>query len=137
MLIKSKKKGFIRILEAALAAILLLGFISLVTLPNYVRQTTLEDEVFKSINTVLDDIERENALRTFVLNNNLAEIDTFINEELGKKQINALSSICNLGSSCAIPDGIPTDKDIFVRERVITDGALIVKKIAIHAWTKF
>jgi len=145
MLKNSKKKGFIRILEAGLAAILLLGFVSLVTLPNYVRQTNLEDEVFKAVNLVLDEIERNEGLRNSVLNEDEGAIDSFIKVELEKKQINARSSICDIGSFCAIPEGVPADKDVFVRDRIITKevvnlpegDVLIAKKIAIHAWTNF
>lgn len=133
------KKGYIRILEAGLAAILLLGFIFVVSIPNYVKKTSLEDEVYKSITSVLDEIERDSALRAFVLQDNEAgeaALTSFAGARLGERQLFSAVAVCGIQEFCQ-PAGLPPEKDVFARERVITDGAQNVKKVALYAWTKF
>ena len=130
------KKGYIKILEAGLAAILLLGFIFVVSMPNYVKKTSLEDEVYKSITSALDEIGRNSTLRGYVLQDNEVELNTFAEQRLGERQLDGAVAGCGLQEFCRPPSGLP-EKDVFVRERVITDGAQNVKKVALYAWTKF
>jgi len=130
------KKGYIRILEAGLAAILLLGFIFVVSMPNYVKKTSLEDEIYKSITSALDEIGRDSTLRGYVLVDNEAELTSFAMQRLGERNLEGAVAVCGLQEFCRPPSGLP-EKDVFVRERVVTDGAQNVKKVALYVWTKF
>jgi len=140
---KMEKKGFVRILEAGLAAMILLGFVYFVTLPSYVERTSLEKEVYKPINVLLDEIERNDTLSERVLTEDKVddkEIYYFVKRELKKRQLDGNITVCDLNKACKAPPDLP-EKDIFVSERVIAGLDLnknfISKKIAIHAWTMF
>lgn len=133
------KKGYIKILEAGIAGLLLLGFIYLVTLPTYVKKTSLEDEVYKSVTNVLDEIERNGTLREKIFGGaeDRKAVYFFVRSELEKKQLDGNISVCRLGDFCPAPPNLP-DKDIFVRERVIATTPINdSKKVAVHAWTRF
>ncbi len=129
------KKAYIRILEAGLAAIILLGFIFVVTLPTYVKKTSFEDEVYKTLNSVLDEVERNATLRSYVLQDDEARLYSFVRVRFGEKQLAGNISVCGIQELCR-PSGLP-EKDIFVRERIIAGGAQNVKKASLYAWTRF
>ena len=130
------KKAFIKILEAGIASLLILGFIYFITIPTYVIKTSFEDEVYKSINSVLDEVERDKNLREEILSevsehNN--PVYFFVRDKLAEKQLFVNISICKINQQC-IPPNLP-EKDIFVRERVI--AGQYFKKISVYAWVEF
>lgn len=157
-----RKKGYIRILEAAIAILILLSFVYFITLPTYVKKTPFEEEVYKTLDSILDEIEINTVYRAAVLKSEATtpSLSGFIKDRLENKHLDGIFVICNIDESC-IPtiqtqiNAIPKNKDVFVRERVITttlkvpetepapEGGATVpplpppKKIAIYAWTTF
>ncbi|OYT40922.1 hypothetical protein B6U80_02240 [Candidatus Pacearchaeota archaeon ex4484_26] len=142
------KKGWIRILEAGIAIMLLLGFVYFVTLPTYVKKTSFEKEVYKSVSSILDEIERNQTFREIILIANSAlekdqSLENFVAYRLAEKQLNGKIKICSIDEICTLTQAEKKEaagKDIFVRERIIAglpEKDLINKKVAIHAWTTY
>ncbi|MBU2496548.1 MAG: hypothetical protein KJ767_00625 [Nanoarchaeota archaeon] len=136
---KINKRGYVRVLEAGIAILLLLGFIYFVTLPTYVNKSNIDEDIYRKLNAILDEIENTNSYRDMVfIDGGLQDLQDFVREELSENQLDGTLVICDIGVTCfPSQDVILPIKDIYVKERIIVKSSADVKKTAIYAWTKY
>lgn len=132
------KKGYIRVLEAGIAIIILLGFIFFFSMPTYVHRTDLDKEIYKSIDSVFDEMGRKSVLREAIFGSDITTLNDFIEEKLKTKALAGVVVVCDIDQPCVPLEGsVKSGKDIYVRERIIARSSTEIKKVAIHAWTTY
>ncbi|MEK6852979.1 MAG: hypothetical protein AABX59_03810 [Nanoarchaeota archaeon] len=134
------KKGFVRILEAAIAIIIILLFIYFITVPTFIRKSeSQQEEIYKFELSILEEISETPSLREAVLNEDTTTIDSYVKAKLQEKNLQGAASICEINEVC-IAQNLPT-QDIYVKETIISTTleaqSLQPKRIAIYAWTTF
>jgi len=110
------KKGWLRIFEAVIAIILILGAILLM----YTNEKTTIDEggyISDWQEEILARIAENESLRNFVVDENNPPIVKFIQDNL-LPNLNFTTRICNLTGPCSMEFYI--DRDIFAQERIIS-----------------
>ena len=135
------KKGWIRILEATIAIMLVSGVL-LVMNSRGVDDVDISERVYKLQKEVLMDIALDSGLRQHVLNDNQEQGQASLNEFADIKIPEAFSfrvRLCDLGVSCKlnVTDVRDTrNKDIFVEDIVIAGehDEYDPKKIRLFVW---
>jgi len=138
MVIKNKK-GFLRILEAFIAIILIAGVLGFFYVNNAQKQN--KNEVGQNLaRIILEEIANDNNLRGIILADTAgtdAEIDLKISELIEKSGGGYKYSfkICELNEIC-IPDNLPKDKEIISGEISVsaTLNEQKFKKITLSLW---
>jgi hypothetical protein len=145
----TNKKGWIRILEATIAVMIVAGVLVIVYVKQVDRGTEPADYFHSLERQILTDISASSDLRLLVLNDDEAGLDEFVNMEIPGAFGHYLR-ICGLGDTsdfCKIDDANVVadirDRDIFVEEIVISaelgDGSNAdydPKKVRLFAWEK-
>lgn len=129
------KKGFIRIVEAGVAILILLAFLSFVFAPSYVGKNTVEKEIFSSLDSILNEIELREDFREAIFENGNSLVDEFVREELSAYNLDGRIIISDI-NEVKIPQDMPDNKDIFVRERLFAKSYNEIKRVSIFAWRK-
>ena len=136
------KKGFLRILEAFIAIMLIAGVLAFIYMNNV--QKPNKNEVAETlVKVILEDIQSNPDLRTAVLANpsngdsNWNTINNEIKSLVDKSDVkyNYAFKICPLDAICT-PDGIPKGKEVVSGEISISATLQIqdYKKIAVSLW---
>lgn len=136
------KKAWLRIIEATLSIILILG----VTILLYqTKQSIIEDNIQEKLPVFLDEIVKNNILRTAIIDED-SEAQTktynFLNTKMTNLDLNYEVVICEPNNQCAPSSSITTKNDIFSAERIISttieklnfEIATTPKKVKIYAW---
>lgn len=140
------KRGWIRILEATVAVLIVSGAILAVYSERSVERRVTAAEFFRDLQKeILDDISLDVDLRMAVLNENYTMLNSFVEGDM-PNELGYLIRICDIDEICKMDDDtfIATmDKDIFVEEVVISseigDGTNPIyspKKVKFFAWEK-
>ncbi len=133
------KRGFIRIVEATIAIVLILGAILILRNENVDSQRTDFAEILPAI---LNEIARNESFRKAVAENASSaqeEITTLLNDRINNPALDYSFRICDLQDMCDI-EVLPenSDGEIYSAERVISasieERQFSPKKIKIFLW---
>ncbi len=126
------KKGWIRIVEAVIAVLL----IATVLLTVYSRQAskTQNEEIISTISAILDGIVNDNRLRQDVLNYKAENINSFVRERL-PAVLDFTVKICDVNDVCG-PDVYR--KEVFADERIVSSTLqeYDATKLKLFVWEK-
>ncbi len=128
------KKGFIKTLEAIVAIIILIVFISV-----FIRRDEIikkDDEKSIVASSLLSEIQDNDILRGCVLIKDKNCIDNYLNESITNRYYYNFS-ICDLGGSCLVPSLPKTDvyvKSIVVSSNLTTKESRIIR---VYLWNRF
>ena len=135
---KKSDRGWIRIVEAAFAIMLIVSVILTVYVRS-TRTTNLEAQVYDIQKIVLSKVAENDTLRGYVLNNDAGGVISGISADIpGNLDFNI--SICRLDvDSCPLQNAnVAGEKSIYVADRVIAvSGAIFSpKKLRLFLWER-
>ncbi len=99
--LEKNKRAWIKILESAIAIMLMIGFFSILTM-RHVSLPDLSDEVYMLKRAVLKEASQNDLIRQAVLNDNAKTVYDFIRRRLSPSLKFAVR-ICNPDEKCEIP----------------------------------
>jgi hypothetical protein len=147
----NNKRGIIRIIEATIAIVIILGVILVIS---STRRTASESDMTGTINSLLEELSRNDALReeivtTYDLNINAtdppndkitADIMAFLDERITNKAAFGYAAVvCSPSYTCGLepyPDNV--DGDIFTNSRTLSSTLeqFSPKRVKIFLWRK-
>jgi len=129
-MMKMNKKGWIRIVEAFIAVILIL--IVLLSIRSMQKTSGNNDNLEKVIDAILDEIANNNNLRQNVLSGNLNSLNEFVADRI-PNILEFKIQICGIEDICNLPEYKP---EVYARERIISStlSEYNPKKIKIFVW---
>jgi hypothetical protein len=120
-------RGWIRIVEAFVAVLLITGVVLIVVDKGYIKKQDSSKEIYEVENSVLRNIQTNDSLREEILNSN-APIDStnntfpgLINQTINLNipaYLNCLSKICLIDDPCLYP--ISLNENIYSRSAIIS-----------------
>lgn len=139
MVRRMNKRGWMRIVEATIAVMIVIGFVL-----TYTAKIKKADEDLTHIVTpVLEEIAESNSLRANILSDNpdFTMLNDFVDARITNPKLDYMIKVCNLNDICGL-DSMPNNVagDVFAVERVISatpvQGDFKPKKIKIFLWRK-
>jgi len=135
------KRGWIRILEATIAVLMISGILIVVYSRYNIRDTGPEDYIYSLQRQILRDISSRTDLRSYALTDNTSILNDYVNEKI-PTTFNYSLKICNFTSPptpCKLDatDFIVTmNTDIYVEEIVISADfeTYSPKKVKLFVW---
>ena len=126
------KKGWIKIVEAFMAVMILAS----VMLTIYVKQPTrtMNQEIIKIEDSILNEISQNEVLRQNVLDENETSISLFIQSKI-PANLNFTARICGVEDICGLD---VYRKEVYARERIISSTLkeFAPKKLRLFMWEK-
>ncbi|MEM2956556.1 MAG: hypothetical protein QW041_03235 [Candidatus Pacearchaeota archaeon] len=128
------KKGIIRIVEAAIAVLILLGFMIFI-ISKQIQVPTTEENIYKIGHQVLREISDNYTLRDDVLKDDLNRINKTIEERISPFPLKFSITSCAPEESC-LCSGCPSDKEIYADDIIISTNLSDYKpkKLALFMW---
>ena len=132
---KLDKKAWLRIVEAFLAIVIILGAV-LVIMVRQTPKTDISESVYERQGQILDMISKNEELRNEVLVGGKDKIESTI-LELVPENWNYSINICDLNSICSNPDNV-YETEVYSREKMITSNLTkySLKKLRFFVWMK-
>lgn len=130
------RRGWIRIVEAVVAIIIVFASVLIVMSKNKVE---VKNESCDSAGQYLDEIARVEKLRYAVLTGNNASIAGFLAGRIDNPAMKAEFSICNPEQSCPLPSSVSERVEVCADERIISSARgtdAPAKKIKIFLYKK-
>ncbi len=116
------KKGFVKILEAVIAIILIFIFITLIIPRKAQEQATIPREITAAQTRIIDGIQSDETLRQKIFNNNDNTLQDFINSNI-QQNMGVHFIICQINSPCIPASDIPPTKEaVYTKSLVIADN---------------
>jgi len=114
------KKGWLKIVEVLIAALLIIGSLLVVVIKN--SSDVAPDELCKIIPSLLDEIAKDNSMRDIILTGDSAPIKASIDGKTGNPGIVSVVKICNPDDelACALDEGGLENTDVCAGERIIS-----------------
>lgn len=144
-LLKMNKKGFLRIVEAVIAMMLILGVLIFISSS---RMTNIEGKLSKQILPMLEEISKDNDLREGIVRTEKDKLNekeeylksSFLKERITNPSIGYSVELCEpIDNLCPI-EQFPTDAkgDVFAEEGVISSvlPQYSPKKVKIFLWIR-
>ena len=134
------KTGWVRILEAAVAVMLILGF--MLYFRAKVEQTPLADQMYELTHKILSEASSNISIRNEILEGNVQSlaIKNFFESRINTDSFDYSFNICNLGDSCLANDPLPEKKEIFADSIAVSASPFVEgyspKKLALFVWIK-
>ena len=131
------KRGWIRIVEAFVAILLVVGILLVVVGEDFLGKEDASSEIHEMQLAVLRDIQVEESLRTVILgagDTTPDPISNRINSEI-PSYLECDAKICGLDENTCELDNYPEEKDIYVQSVAITDPAGVSsKQLKLFCW---
>jgi len=130
-----EKRGWLRILEAFIAIILIIGAL-IVIYSKTIEKPKKAEEIYKLQGAILDEIADNPELREAVLNENITRIIDFIGDRT-YPSFNFTIRICEVNDICSLQYYIGEEgNDVYSTERVISSTLekYEPKKLKIFMW---
>ena len=126
------KRGIIRILEAVVAIVIILGVLVIVSIS---RAPVKEIDLTSAIYPVLEEISKNATLRNYVLLENKTALHKFVSTKFESPLIFNLS-ICNPSVVCPLDSYPEKTTSVYAAERVISSNLTSYnpKKVKIFVW---
>lgn len=129
------KKAWIRIVEAAIAVLIVVSYFSVIIF-QFTETESPADLIYQRQNEILYGISEDPVLRNNILNNDPEGIDIFIGQRIN---INwgFDFKICSIADICS-SETAPYDKEVYISEKIIASDLEIYspKKIKFFIWVK-
>lgn len=131
------KKGFMRVVEATIAIILVLGSLIILTSRHDFREQTDLSEILPPI---LNEIARDDIFRDKIVKGeaDLEDLEKFIGERIGNPSLEFEVKVCELNDLCSLSELPDNLEEIYAAERVIGASVSYVKfspkKVKIFVW---
>jgi hypothetical protein len=138
-MVKKDKKAWIKAIEAVFA-VLIISSVILFLLIKPTKENTNQEIYYKEMK-ILELLSKNDNIRDIIVNtNNSKENNSDINDKIKLMVPNSFdftTKICNLEDNCTI-SWIPLDKEIYVREIVVTSTLTKYnpKKLRLFLWFK-
>ena len=140
------KRGWIRIIEAFLAILLVLGILLVILTGSFVGKEDLSSEVHRSQLAVLRDIQVDNYLRDDILAAVIPVDSAWVESPLSVqnrieqrilKYLECETKICALNAECN-SEGLtlPDEKNIYVQSVAIASAVSDSKQLKLFCWRK-
>jgi len=142
------KKGFMRILEATIAIMIILGALLVISSNREVR---VSRDLTETLPPYLEEVVENNSLRekimedfqtsnpTFPGNEEiLQEVELFLKNKIGNPGLGLSVSICELNVPCPLKSW-PGDFEVFAAERIVSTivgGNSDPRKLKVFLWKK-
>jgi len=132
---KKGKRGIIRVLEAIISIVILLGFI-IVVLSNNVQSPDTSENVYRIQHQVLREVANNYTIRIDVLNGITASAINYIGDRISPFPLNFSTTLCKPEESCRC-SACPTDREIYADEIIISTNLTDYspKKLVLFFWT--
>ena len=129
-----KKRGWLRIMEAVIA-ILILSSIMLLLYINNVPQKSVSSSIGDLQSRVLDEMSSRADLRDAVLLNNSEDLLAFVSPKI-PSNFNYTLIVCDLSSPCQFSPS--TTKEVYVEDRIVSAnlGTYSPKVVRLFVWEK-
>lgn len=126
------EKGWIRIVEAFMAVLLVAG----VMLAVYSKQaiTAENEEIIKTMSAILDEVVNDNQLRTDILSNTTINVEAFVKERI-PSVMDFKVRICEINAICGLD---VYHENTYARERIVSSilQKYDAKKLKLFLWEK-
>jgi hypothetical protein len=129
---KMNKKGWLRILEAFIAIILIAGVLAFVYSRTIGKPTDRAEEIYKLQKTILDEIAADPQFRNASLQMDEVIISEFVGDRV-PPGFNYTVRICDVADICGLPY---YKKEVYSSERIISSTLeeYDPKKVKIFMW---
>ena len=136
-MIKNNKKGFMRIIEAVIAILLILTAV-LIFISQQTERFENPEEIYATQRSLLEIIANNETLRNEVIRSEHIIIDEFIARSL-PTSLGFTTSVCSVDEICN--EGTPNDKIVYVSETIISANLtnypdLRSQKLQFYTWRK-
>jgi len=135
---KLDRRAWIRILEAFLAILLIIGSV-LVIINRKAPEANISDEIYAKQRQILDIISKNDSLRSDILVGKNVSVSQAISK-LAPNSWNFTINICNINDMCANPIGseILYEKNVYAIEVLVTSNLTYYspKKLRFFVWMK-
>jgi|SRR3989338_3059026 len=117
-MLKKNKNGWIRIVEAVIAVIIVFASVLIVISKN--NADTQEDDKCGSLNQYLNEIAKSEEMRYAVMTENSTAVKDYLIKRIDNPSVENQVSICAPEDACPEKNSISEKIDICVGERIIT-----------------
>jgi len=128
-------KGWLRIVEASLAALIVLGVLFAVYTKNAVSN---EPDLSENARAILEEISNNNTLRNDVLRSDTARVNLIVAREVTDPSLEFEMRVCDLNDVCG--KSTYTPGNVYTAERVISatveQSTFAPKKMRLFIWRK-
>ena len=136
----SNKRGWIRIVEAFIAVLLIAGVLLFVINKGYIGKRDISEQVYKVQLAILREIELNSTLRLQILTSEDYTVPEDVRNKISERMPDYLeftSAVCDLEELCPIPEGSPVEKDIYAQSVAIAAEAekYNPKQLKLFCWT--
>ncbi|MEK6871595.1 MAG: hypothetical protein AABX16_01695 [Nanoarchaeota archaeon] len=114
---RMNKRGWIIIVESFIAILIITTAFLLIHSKNSGDASSVSEEIYNRQRSILEVIAYNESLRNEIITRNNLTVHEFIEKNINP-QWNYLFNICSLNDICN--SGIPTDRDIYVSETIIS-----------------
>jgi acyl-CoA synthetase (AMP-forming)/AMP-acid ligase II len=133
---KMNKKAWLRILEAFLAILIIMGAVLVIISTREESRADLTETVYERQRQVLDVISKNESLREKVISEEYDGLNNFIVRTIPSNW-NFTIKICNINDICNA-DSLPYDRSVYVTETLVSSNLTVYspKKIRLFVWLK-
>ena len=140
----NSKRGWIRIVEAAFAIMLIAGVLLMLVNKGYIKKEDISQKVSESEISVLREIELNSSLREKIIQadivSNPEEVPIEVKEVIDRRMpgyLECKSKICELNNEICTRNDLPIDRDVYVESVAITTDTQQYnpRQLRIFCWT--
>lgn len=138
------REGWIRIVEAFVAVLLIAGFILVILDKGYLEKKDASEKIYEIENSILREIQLNDTLRNDILIAGPLPVNwTYINISIKNKieneipiYLNCTAKICSISDDCLLEFGF--EKNIYVRSVAITTNSINYnpRQLKLFCWVK-
>ena len=129
------KKAWVRIVEATIASLIIIGFILVMMSRQQTKTPDIGDEIYEKQRSILDILSINESLRNDIVLNNKDSVNSAIAKRIPSSWSFA-TNICGLDEICS--GKIPYDREVYTTEIVISSALTKYnpKKLRFFVWMK-
>jgi hypothetical protein len=134
---RMNRKGWVRIVEAFFAVLIILGAV-LVIMEKQIQQVDISDVVYEKERSILNVIVNNDSLREDILGGDMTNVNDTITQNFPNTWA-FTTNVCNLDEACN--ENTPDDRDVYVSETLITASLTQFpegrsKRLKLFVWRK-
>ncbi len=129
------RKAWIKIIEAIVAILLIVGVAITIISQGYVKIQDTSGKIYSVENSILRGIQLNNTIRNDILNENTLSAETKVNEKI-PNYLDCELEVCQMDEFCE-PENLP-EKDIYTRSIIISANldTYNPKQLRLFCWQK-
>jgi hypothetical protein len=135
-LIPNNKKGIVKIIEAAIAIFMLLGFTTFILI-SQIQKPNVKESAYQVSHQILREIADNYTLRDSILKNDISSTKTYVEKRLIEFPFKFSIARCLPEESCLCPGTIcPSNVEIYADDIIISTNLsdYSPKKLALFMW---